>query len=244
MSRVSSLPTISTSPRPHPAELRISEIYVAEQGEGVHAGVPSVFIRTTGCNLRCWYCDTPHTSWQPEGETLSLDAIFAQVNQLACEHVVVTGGEPLLQTAITPLTEQLKRLQKYVTIETAGTIYRPVFADLISLSPKLSNSTPVESSWKDRHDQLRHNPTAIAQFRAEHVCQWKFVVDRPEDLREIDEYVRKQGIPANEIWLMPQARTAEEIFTKSDWLQGAATERGWHVSPRLHIEKFGNVRGT
>lgn len=234
----------SPLPRQQSAELRIAEIYAAEQGEGMYAGTPSVFLRTTGCNLRCWYCDTPHTSWSPEGETLALDEILERITRFDCEHVVVTGGEPFLQPAITSLTAALKRRGSFVTVETAGTLYRPVAADLISLSPKLSNSTPADEPWNLRHDQLRHNPGAIAQLRAAHRCQWKFVVDTPDDLAEIDSYVRVAKIPDGEVWLMPQARSAEEILAKTDWIQLAADERGWHVSPRLHIERYGNVRGT
>ncbi len=224
--------------------LRISEIYAAEQGEGLHAGVPSIFVRTTGCNLRCWYCDTPHTSWQPEGEILPLDEVVRQVAEFDCEHVVVTGGEPLLQPAIVPLTDELHRLGKYLTIETAGTVYRPLVADLVSLSPKLANSTPADPPWNARHERLRHNPEALEQFRARHRCQWKFVIDSVVDLADVERYVAELSLSADEIWLMPQARTPEEVRDKTAFLEVAARERGWRVSPRLHIEKYGNVRGT
>lgn len=224
--------------------LRMSEIYVADQGEGQTAGTPSVFVRTTGCNLRCWFCDTPHTSWQAEGETQSVKEIVSKVLAHEIEHVVITGGEPLIQPAIVTLTEQLKTAGRFVTIETAGTIFRPVTADLISLSPKLSNSVPQDELWNLRHEQLRHAPTVISQFREQFACQFKFVIDKPEDLAEVDEYVASLNIPATEIWLMPQARSPEELHAKNAWLADEAEHRGWRLSPRLHIEQFGNVRGT
>jgi 7-carboxy-7-deazaguanine synthase len=223
--------------------LRMSEIYVADQGEGQYAGTPSVFVRTTGCNLRCWFCDTPHTSWNAEGETQSVADIVTEVLKHNVEHVVITGGEPLIQPAIVPLTKQLKAAGRFLTIETAGTLFRPLTADLISLSPKLANSTPDDKQWNQRHDQLRHAPTVIEQFRQQFICQWKFVVDQPEDLVEVDAYVSSMNLPADEVWLMPQSRTPAEVQEKTAWLQSEAENRGWQLSPRLHIERFGNVRG-
>lgn len=223
--------------------LRMSEIYIAKQGEGQYAGTPSVFVRTTGCNLRCWFCDTPHTSWKADGETLTVTEILPMVLAHDVDHVVITGGEPLIQPAIVTLTEQLKAAGRFITIETAGTLFRPVEADLISLSPKLSNSVPQDELWNLRHEQLRHAPTVIAQFRERFDCQFKFVIDKLEDLSEVDEYVSSLKISQSEIWLMPQARTPDELREKNAWLAGEAEHRGWRLSPRLHIERFGNVRG-
>jgi len=228
---------------PRAESLRMSEIYIAEQGEGQYSGTPSVFVRTTGCNLRCWFCDTPYTSWDAEGETQTVEEIVGEVLKYDIEHVVITGGEPLIQPGIVPLTKQLKQAGRFLTIETAGTLFRPLVADLISLSPKMSNSTPDDAQWNQRHDQLRHAPTVIEQFRSQFACQWKFVIDQPKDLVEVDEYVALMKVPADEIWLMPQSRSAEEVQEKTTWLQTEADSRGWKLSPRLHIEKFGNVRG-
>ena len=106
------------------------------------AGVPSVFLRTSGCNLRCTWCDTPYTSWKPEGDDQPLDAILADVRRHSATHVVVTGGEPMIQEDIVVLTRRLnKELDLHITIETAGTVYQPVTCDLMSISPKLANST-------------------------------------------------------------------------------------------------------
>jgi len=123
--------------------MKISEIFYSIQGEGMLAGVPSVFVRTSGCNLRCTWCDTPYASWKPEGDDLPLDAILSDVRLRRATHVVVTGGEPMIQDEIVRLTERLKELGLHITIETAGTVYQPVICDLMSISPKLANSTPL-----------------------------------------------------------------------------------------------------
>ncbi len=123
--------------------MKIAEIFYSVQGEGTLVGVPSVFVRTSGCNLRCTWCDTPYTSWKPEGTEMSNEAILAEVAKFPARHVVITGGEPMLFAPVVALTESLSNV--HVTIETAGTVYQPVKADLMSISPKLANSTPEGS---------------------------------------------------------------------------------------------------
>ncbi|HUB33862.1 MAG TPA: 7-carboxy-7-deazaguanine synthase QueE, partial [Bryobacteraceae bacterium] len=118
--------------------MRIAELFYSLQGEGSLVGVPSVFIRTTGCNLRCSWCDTPYTSWQPEGTDWSLRQILAEVRAHPARHAVVTGGEPMIQPEIIPLTEQLRAAGLHITVETAGTVFQPVACDLMSISPKLA----------------------------------------------------------------------------------------------------------
>src|SRR5438477_9786475 len=132
--------------------LKIAEIFYSLQGEGSLVGVPSVFVRTSGCNLRCAWCDTPYTSWQPEGEERTLGSIAAEVKQYPARHVVVTGGEPMIAPGIVALTRMLAG--RHITIETAGTVFAPVRCDLMSISPKLANSTP-EGQWAAQHDRLR-----------------------------------------------------------------------------------------
>ena len=224
--------------------MRIAELFHSVQGEGEYTGTPSVFVRTTGCNLRCWFCDTPYTSWQPEGTQYAWQDVVEQVLEFNCEHVVVTGGEPMLQREIVPFTQALGAAGRFVTIETAGTVDRPVYADLISLSPKLANSTPRNSRWADRHDDLRKAPGIAARLMCSYRYQLKFVVDQPEDLQEIDAYVaRFPHVDTRAVWLLPQGTTAEELAAKRSWLDAEAALRGWRVSQRLHIELWGNVRG-
>lgn len=227
--------------------LRIAEIYQSVQGEGEFTGRSSIFIRTTGCNLRCWFCDTPFTSWHPEGTFQSVEQIIAHVAGMNIEHVVVTGGEPLLLPDIVPLTAQLRSLGHFVTIETAGTVFREATSDLMSISPKLANSTPdVRRSqlWSRRHEQLRHRPAVVRKLVATSSYQLKFVIDQPEDVSQVEQWLLEfPEIDRHRVWLMPQATTREELAEKSDWIQAAAETSGYRFTSRLHIEKYGNTRG-
>ncbi|MEX0716453.1 MAG: 7-carboxy-7-deazaguanine synthase QueE [Planctomycetaceae bacterium] len=224
--------------------MRIAEIFHSIQGEGGFTGTPSVFVRTTGCNLRCWFCDTPYTSWAPEGAARDWRSVLEEVRRFDCEHVVVTGGEPFLQPEVVPLTHALADAGHFVTIETAATIDRPAHADLMSISPKLANSTPAESPWNARHEARRDAPAVVARFVRDYAHQLKFVIDRPEDVADVETWLARQPtIDSENVWLMPQATTAEMLREKQPWLDAIASRRGWRVSPRLHVELFGNVRG-
>lgn len=227
--------------------MRIAEIYQSIQGEGEFTGTPSIFLRTTGCNLRCWFCDTPFTSWEPEGTALSIDQILEQISELDAHHVVVTGGEPLLLPDIGTLTAELQARGHFVTLETAGTIFREAVADLMSISPKLANSTPsAERSlvWSQRHEQLRHRPEVIRRLISRSWYQFKFVIDQPDDVAQVGNWLTEfPEIDRNRVWLMPQATTRDELLTKTDWIQKASDEAGFRFTSRLHIEQFGNARG-
>src|ERR1700722_14583974 len=147
--------------------MKIAEIYQSLQGEGLLTGTASVFVRVSGCNLRCWFCDTPYASWQPEGDDLGVEEIFDQISLLGHEHVVLTGGEPMLFAELIPLAALLRAAGKHITIETAGTLYLPVHCDLMSISPKLSSSAPpadTEPRWRHRHEQSRHAPEVIRRL--------------------------------------------------------------------------------
>jgi 7-carboxy-7-deazaguanine synthase len=224
----------------------IAEVFASIQGEGQFAGTRSAFVRTSGCNLRCWFCDTPETSWRPRGDHREWEGLVEQIADLECEHVVVTGGEPMLQPGVVPLTRALRERGHVVTIETAGTVDADVSADLMSISPKLSNSTPVdEPAWAIRHDAIRDAPRVIERFVDDFAYQLKFVVDRPADVLEVESYVeRLEAAEPDHVWLMPQAVTTAQIAERAEWIREAAESRGWRVSPRLHIELWGNRPGT
>lgn len=205
-----------------------------------------MFIRTTGCNLRCWFCDTPYTSWSPEGVLQTWESVRDRVLETDVEHVVLTGGEPLLQPEVVDLTGVLRAAGRFVTVETAGTVYRPVAADLMSISPKLGNSTPGPEAglWRSRHDANRERDAVVRRLLHESPYQLKFVVDRPADFDEIEAWLaRFPEISADAVWLMPQSRTPEEYESRLAWIRPEAERRGWRVSRRMHIELFGNVRG-
>jgi len=228
--------------------MRIAEIYKSIQGEGFLTGTESVFVRASGCNLRCWYCDTPFTSWRPEGEDLPVDEILRQVRQWDCPHVVVTGGEPMLFAELIPLCAGLRELQRHITIETAGTLYLPLACDLMSISPKLANSTPsaaLDFRWQARHERARHVPDVIRHLIAEHAYQIKFVVDQPVDCEEIENYLAELcEIQRERVLLMPQGIDSSRLQETGRWLERYCAERGYHFCPRRHIELFGFTRGT
>lgn len=224
--------------------MQISEVFTSIQGEGPLAGTPSVFVRTSGCNLRCWFCDTPYTSWKPEGVERSVESIYDEVMSTDIKHVVLTGGEPMLFKECETLTRALSEQGLHITIETAGTVFQSVTVDLMAISPKLSNSNPVDDpTWNAKHDNIRNNPLVIRQLLDFHDSILKFVVDEPDDLIEIESWIKTHDASAEQVWLMPQARSMAEIEEKADWLRQSAKQRGYQYSPRLHIEQFGNVRG-
>lgn len=208
--------------------------------------MPSVFVRTTGCNLRCWFCDTPYTSLRPEGSHFDWQAVLRDVLKMDLSHVVLTGGEPLLQPSLVPLAHELRREGRIVTIETSGTIFRPVEADLMSISPKLSNSTPLEAGrWRTRHERDRDRHDVIRRLMSESHYQIKFVVDQPIDLDEVVEYLKKfPEMQPDRVWLMPQGIDQNILAEKAVWLAPAAERLGFRFCPRRHIEMFGSVRGT
>lgn len=228
--------------------MRIAELYQSVQGEGFLTGTKSVFVRVSGCNLRCWYCDTPFTSWEPEGEDIPVDEILRQVDTLACTHVVVTGGEPMLFAEMIPLCQGLRAAGHHITMETAGTLYLPLECDLMSISPKLSSSTPsreLSAKWHERHERSRHVPNVIRQLVAKHPYQLKFVVASPRDCDEVESYLREfPEIRRERVLLMPEGVELEKLQATATWLEPYCREHGLHFCPRKHIEWYGAKRGT
>jgi 7-carboxy-7-deazaguanine synthase len=223
--------------------LRIAELFYSLQGEGALVGVPSVFIRTTGCNLRCAWCDTPYTSWHPEGTELTLDQILDEVQAHPAMHTVVTGGEPMIQPDVVPLTERLRRIGMHITVETAGTVFQPVECDLMSISPKLSNSTPNDG-WAAQHDRLRIQPDILRDLMARYDYQLKFVVEKPEDVNEIRGLLDLLDPEPECIILMPEGTDAGRLRERSLWLAELCKAEGFRFSPRLHVDLWGDVRGV
>ena len=224
--------------------MKIAELFYSLQGEGTLVGVPSVFIRTSGCNLRCSWCDTPYTSWNPEGEELSLDEILPRVSAFpAARHVVVTGGEPMIAPQIVELTRRLRAAGLHITIETAGTVYHPVACDLMSISPKLSNSTP-EGNFAAQHARLRLNFDVLARLIAEYAYQLKFVIADPADVEEVRMVVQKLRADASLVILMPEGIDREPLRERAVWLAEICKNEGFRFSPRLHVDLYGNRRGV
>jgi 7-carboxy-7-deazaguanine synthase len=224
--------------------MRIAEIFYSIQGEGRLVGTPSVFIRASGCNLRCVWCDTPYTSWEPEGEERNVDEILAAAKRYPAQHAVVTGGEPLLAHEIEELTRRLNRESFHVTIETAATIFKPVLSDLMSLSPKLANSAP-EGAFARMHEEHRLNMPVIQQFIDGYEYQLKFVADKKADFSEIEDVLEKlKNVDRARVLVMPQGRTKKELRERAPWIVEMCKEHGFSYTPRLQIELWGNRRGT
>jgi 7-carboxy-7-deazaguanine synthase len=223
--------------------LKIAELFYSIQGEGSLIGVPSIFIRTSGCNLRCAWCDTPYTSWTPEGTDLTLDQILDEARAHPARHVVVTGGEPMIAPEILPLTERLRHAGFHITIETAGTVFAPVSCDLMSISPKLGNSTP-EGRFAAAHDRLRIQPGVLLELMARYPYQLKFVVEKPADLEEVLELVRSVRAEPDRVVLMPEGVDRDRLRERGLWIAEACKEEGFRYSPRLHVDLYGNQRGV
>lgn len=228
--------------------MRICEIYSSVQGEGLLTGTPSIFIRTSGCNLRCWFCDTPFASWQPEGESLSVEQILGRIEFWNSRHVVVTGGEPLLWRDLPDLCQVMHDQGKHITIETAGTIDRSVQCDLMSISPKLASSAPPEGTsngWHRRHHHRRHRPELVSRLMARHDYQLKFVVDCRKDAEDVLEYLLElPQLDRDRVLLMPQGTSEPELQQRAEWLIPWCKEHAFRFCERAHIHWFGATRGT
>lgn len=229
----------------------ISEIFYSLQGEGALTGVPSVFVRTSGCNLRCTWCDTPYASWNPEGEQRTIEQIVAAVqSHPSARHVVLTGGEPMIAKDIKALAGELKSLGYHITIETAATVPPDGIAcDLASLSPKLLNSAPdavQHPAWRKKHESLRWKPDVVGAWLDGYNWQIKVVVAAPADVDELEGMLASLGreIPRHKVFLMPEARTVDVMKSRSSWLSDLCKARGYRYAHRLHIELYGNTRGT
>src|SRR5256885_2212501 len=171
--------------------MKLAELFYSIQGEGKLSGVPSVFVRASGCNLRCVWCDTPYSSWSPEGEDVPVDEIVRRVGEFGARHVVVTGGEPMIMPDIVELCDALHRKHHHITMETAATVFHALALDLASLSPKLSNSTPHDREggrFVAMHERQRLNFPVIQRFMdTSPDFQLKFVVSSERDVGEIEQ---------------------------------------------------------
>jgi 7-carboxy-7-deazaguanine synthase len=223
--------------------LRIAELFYSIQGEGGLVGVPSFFIRTSGCNLRCSWCDTPYTSWQPEGVEMELDRILDEARAHPTRHVVVTGGEPMIAPEILPLTQKLREAGLHITVETAGTVFQPVACDLMSISPKLSNSTP-EGRFALQHERVRIQTPVLAELMARYDYQLKFVIESPTDIGEARVLVDALAADRGRVILMPEGTDPERLRERSLWLAEICKDEGFRFSPRLHVDLYGNRRGV
>lgn len=229
-----------------PDTLRLSEIFESIQGEGASAGAPSVFVRLATCNLRCTWCDTKYTwdwaqyRYEDEVRHMPVTDVAKAVLARPDTHLVVTGGEPLLQDrALVTLLAVLPK-DRHVEIETNGTLAPSqellVRVDQWNVSPKLSNSgEPVKR---------RLVPAALGALLSTGRAWLKLVVEGENDLDEVDALVQSLDWPKDRVLLMPQAATQGDLATRAPSVARFASDRGVGTSPRLHVERWGGRRGV
>lgn len=250
--------------------MNVSELFYSIQGEGRLAGVPSVFVRLAGCDLQCRWCDTPYAQRSEQGEPMTVSHVLADVLKYNCRHVVVTGGEPLLTLDLPDLLTALSREGKHITLETSATQFRDITCDLVSISPKLSNSLPLGTDnlhYKESiagvspapiedadgtsavQGKCRLNISAIRNYIDHYDYQLKFVVENEIDLPEIEQVLRqlqnneKNGeINRNNVFLMPQAQTRKQHSRLGPRIVQMCLEKGFRYCPRLQIELWDNQR--
>ena len=232
------------------------------QGEGKLAGVPSLFLRTSGCNLACiWLlpngeysrCDTPESSIDiKEQVVMSTEDILSTLkyNASNIQHLVVTGGEPTLQKEglITLLKSLKQELNWHITLESNGTHFdQELFelTNLISLSPKLSSS--FGGQFNASHFEITRSTIqqAVALCGPHTDIQLKFVIATPDDTEEIKALIKGiDGLRGEDILLMPLGRDAQELNQTRQLTSQLAVENGWRYSPRLHIDIWGDKPGV
>ena len=241
----------------------INEIYTCLQGEGKLTGVPHILIRVTGCKLRCQFsnsfCDTPYSSWGPEKGKFTYQDIFEfYEDNKHIKHTMITGGGPTLhRDMLVELCHLAKEFDHYITIETEGSEPVSTQADLISLSPKLSNSTPRPGTWmsylnrvvteqdKEKHEKWRCNYEAMKLLLDLHPdYQLKPVISDEKDLEEVKELQVELGVPNRKVYLMPEGLEPEQLNERRKWLMDLCTKEGYNFTDRLHIIAYGNVRGV
>jgi len=225
--------------------MQINEIFKSIQGEGPNFGKPAIFLRTAQCNLKCTWCDTKYTwDWKnydyaKEVNEMTIEEIKEQILDLEIKHLVITGGEPLLQQD--DLADLLSFLKPdfYVEIETNCTILpNKMLTDLVdqwNVSPKTENSgNPLE---------LYENNECYYFFANQENCFFKYVVEDESDIPEIKKFVTKYNIPESRVQLMTQASTKEEIRAREKSISELAKTNNFLFSPRLHVAMWGAQRG-
>ena len=236
--------------------MRINEIFYSLQGEGFLAGIPSMFVRLAGCSLRCRWCDTKYAWDETAGMHYSIAKVIQTVQQArlrsrpgsyppsAGKFVVITGGEPMINTDLPELVQKLKTCDKHITIETAGIAFIPALpCDLMSISPKLSNSTPDEAELAAVHEDSRLDTAVLSELIDNYEYQLKFVVDSQDDLLEIQETLEEIGnVDLGKVMLMPLAKTRDELLVKSPMVADMCKSTGFAFCQRLQILLWNNEK--
>ncbi|MDD5064101.1 MAG: 7-carboxy-7-deazaguanine synthase QueE [Phycisphaerae bacterium] len=227
-------------------KIKITEVFYSLQGEGFLAGVPSVFIRLAGCPLRCRWCDTKYAWDERTEKDYSVEEILGTIQQEKSRFVVITGGEPMINSNLAELVQKLKWVGKHITVETAGTTFiAGMFCDLMSISPKLSNSTPEKIGLAKAHEALRLDVDVLRKLIDNYNYQLKFVVDSQGDLAEIEQTIESIGnVDLARVMLMPRGATRDELLAKSPMVAEMCKRIGFAFCQRLQVLLWNNKRGT
>lgn len=243
--------------------MKISELFYSIQGEGKRSGVPSFFIRTNHCNLRCKFtggnlCDTPYTSWFPGDENnlgeIKTEDIIKEYEKYKSRDIVITGGEPAMYSEeLESLCNSLKKNnpESFITIETNGT-YSGAFlnyTDLLSISPKLKSSIPFETEYESMHEKNRINLEVLKEYcslkqKGDIDIQWKFVFTGEDDIDEIMQLQNEIGFDNKDVYLMPEGITKDELEKKRVITIENCLKHNFNFTDRLHIIAWGNKRGV
>lgn len=238
--------------------LKVSEVFDSIQGEGSYAGTPCIFLRLATCNLKCGWCDTKYTwDWEnydinTEINEFSIYEIEKKIDLSNKAHVVITGGEPLLQQANLVLLLRLLKSKRgndsnpnayFIEIETNGTVIPTKemmeLVDQWNISPKTSNSLNKQKGIN--LEKLYEK--SLSFYKDLQNASFKFVIDKPEDLAEVDQIIKKYNLPNDQVILMPQGATKESIMEKSRWITKYAKNNKFAFSTRLHVLLWDNQRG-
>ncbi len=224
----------------------VNEIFYSLQGEGFLAGMPSIFVRLAGCPLRCRWCDTKYAWSEDSGQDRTIPEIIEAVSKYHCNFVVITGGEPMVQFEVRQLARELRAEGKHITIETAGIAFIPnIECDLMSISPKLSNSVPKDIDLAATHRDSRLDLAVLGELLANYNYQLKFVVESVNDLPEVQEVIDQLGnVAPGMVMLMPQAATKEELLSKSPIVAELCKSAGYAFCQRLQVLLWGDRTGT
>lgn len=229
--------------------MKINEMFAPTiQGEGIHAGQRVGFIRLANCNLSCSWCDTPYSwDWKRfdkavEVKEMSVDEILDEINTWDVDRIILTGGEPLMQQA--ELEELTSRAANFAfDVETNGTIIPSdtlaVWIDVFNVSPKLTHSGDVQSK--------RIKPEALAKFKElvdDGQATFKFVVQHPEDLEEVNRWVEEFDIHKQGVWIMPEGAGTIEQITTLQRIGQSVVDAGYNLTTRLHVLVWDSERGV
>lgn len=223
--------------------MRLSEIFIAHQGEGPTLGIESVFVRLHGCPVQCAWCDTAFT-WDgsERGQRVAWADLARQVQELAVErkvgNVVLTGGEPAIEKNLGAFVATLCNAGLSVEVETSGALPpTPLIARAgvrFNVSPKLASARP----------RLKPDVTVLRLWLEHDGAVLKFVVDNADDFAQARSLVEQVGVDSSRVWLMPQATTREQLATAQARVLELARGTGYRVTTRMHVLAYDGQRGT